>query len=171
MNEAEASKRIDQLRQELNRHNRLYYVDAAPVISDHEYDLLYKELQQLETGNPELVTPDSPTQRVGGEPLKEFRNVKHLQPMMSLDNTYNFDELREFDKRVRKLLPDEAIEYVLEPKVDGCSISIRYEDGTMTIGATRGDGTTGDDITANLRDNLCLLRLVHQRDMLCNDHD
>ncbi len=151
MNKAEASKRIDRLRQELNRHNRLYYVDAAPVISDREYDLLYKELQQLETDYPELVAPDSPTQRVGGEPLKEFRNVKHLQPMMSLDNTYTFDELREFDKRVRKLLPDEAIEYVLEPKVDGSSISVRYEDGRMTIGATRGDGATGDDITENLR--------------------
>ena len=100
---------------------------------------------------PELVTPDSPTQRVGGEPLKEFKNVRHLQPMMSLDNTYNFDELREFDQRVRKLLPDENIEYVLEPKIDGCSISVRYENGNMTVGATRGDGTTGDDITANLR--------------------
>lgn len=151
MNKPDAQKRIDSLRQELNRHNRLYYVLATPEISDHDYDLLYKELQQLETENPELVTADSPTQRVGGEPLKEFKNVKHLQPMMSLDNTYNFDELREFDKRVRKLLLDEKIEYVLEPKIDGCSISIRYENGTMTIGATRGNGATGDDITANLK--------------------
>ncbi len=151
MNKSDAQKRIDQLRQEINRHNRLYYVDAAPVISDREYDILYKELQQLETENPELVTADSPTRRVGGEPLKEFKNVRHLQPMMSLDNTYNFDELREFDKRVRKLLPNEDVQYVLEPKVDGCSISVRYEKGKMTIGATRGDGATGDDITANLR--------------------
>lgn len=151
MNKPDAQKRIDSLRQELNRHNRLYYVLATPEISDHDYDLLYKELQQLETENPELVTADSPTQRVGGESLKEFKNVKHLQPMMSLDNTYNFDELREFDKRVRKLLLDEKIEYVLEPKIDGCSISIRYENGTMTIGATRGNGATGDDITANLK--------------------
>lgn len=151
MNKPDAQKRIDQLRQEINRHNRLYYVDAAPVISDREYDLLYKELQQLETENPELVTADSPTRRVGGEPLKEFRNVRHLQPMMSLDNTYSFDELRDFDKRVRKLLPNEDVQYVLEPKVDGCSISIRYEQGNMTIGATRGDGATGDDITANLK--------------------
>ena len=151
MNKPDAQKRIDTLRQELNRHNRLYYVEAKPEISDHDYDLLYKQLQQLETENPELVPPDSPTQRVGGEPLKVFKNVKHLQPMMSLDNTYNFDELREFDKRVRKLLPNERIEYVLEPKVDGCSISIRYEKGRMTIGATRGDGSTGDDITTNLK--------------------
>ena len=151
MNKPDAQKRIDQLRKELHRHNRLYYVLATPEISDHEYDLLYKQLEQLEAEHPEWATLDSPTRRVGGEPLREFKNVKHLQPMMSLDNTYNFEELREFDRRVRKLLPDEPIEYVLEPKVDGCSISIRYENGHMTIGATRGDGMTGDDITANLR--------------------
>ncbi len=151
MTKAEARKRIEYLRAELNRHNHLYYVEAKPAISDREYDLLYKELQQLETENPELLTPDSPTQRVGGEPLKEFKNVKHLAPMMSLDNTYGFDELREFDARVKKLLPDEKIEYVLEPKIDGCSISLRYDHGRMALGATRGDGTTGDDITTNLR--------------------
>ena len=144
-------QRIEQLRQELNRHNRLYYVEARPEISDREYDRLYRELVDLEAQHPELVTPDSPTQRVGGAPLKEFQSVRHLQPMMSLDNTYNFEELREFDARVRKLLPGEKIEYVLEPKIDGCSISIRYEQGRMTLGATRGDGTTGDDITANLK--------------------
>ena len=151
MTKAEVQKQIEKLRQRINRHNRLYYVEARPEISDAEYDRLYKELQQLEAQHPELVTPDSPTQRVGGEPLKQFRNVRHLLPMMSLDNTYSFDELREFDGRVRKLLPDEAIEYVLEPKVDGVSVSLRYEHGRLAIGATRGDGTTGDDITANLR--------------------
>ena len=143
--------RIAQLRQELERHNRLYYVEAAPEISDREYDLLYKELQTLEAQHPEWVTPDSPTQRVGGEPLKAFQSVRHLLPMMSLDNTYNFDELREFDARVCKLLPGEKIEYVLEPKIDGCSISCRYEHGKLTVGSTRGDGATGDDITANLK--------------------
>ena len=151
MNKPDARQRIDFLRAELNRHNRLYYVEARPEISDRDYDRLLDELKQLEAQFPDLVAPDSPTQRVGGEPLKEFRNVRHLQPMMSLDNTYDFDELREFDARVRKLLPGEKVEYVLEPKVDGCSISIRYEHGRMTVGATRGDGTTGDDITANLR--------------------
>lgn len=147
----DTKERIDQLRVELNRHNRLYYVDAQPEISDREYDQLYTELKELEAQHPELITPDSPTQRVGGEPLKEFQSVRHLLPMMSLDNTYNFEELREFDTRVRKLLPGENVEYVLEPKIDGCSISVRYEQGRLTLGTTRGDGTTGDDITANLK--------------------
>lgn len=151
MTRQQAEKRATDLRRELNRHNRLYYVEARPEISDREYDALYKELQGLEAQFPDLVTPESPTRRVGGEPLKEFRSVRHLVPMMSLDNTYDFDELREFDARVRKLLPGEPVEYVLEPKVDGVSVSLRYENGAFTLGATRGDGTTGDDITANLR--------------------
>lgn len=151
MSKQEAGRRADELRREINRHNHLYYVEARPEISDREYDRLYRELQDLETQFPELVTPDSPTQRVGGTPLKEFAPVRHRVPMMSLDNTYNFDELREFDARVRKLLPGEAVEYVLEPKVDGISISLRYESGKLVTGATRGDGSTGDDITANLR--------------------
>ncbi len=139
------------LRAELERHNRLYYVDARPELADRDYDRLYRELLDLEAGHPELVTPDSPTQRVGGAPLKDFQPVRHLLPMLSLDNTYNFEELREFDARVRKLLPGEKIDYVLEPKIDGCSISVRYERGQLTMGATRGDGATGDDITANLK--------------------
>ncbi|MBP7829119.1 MAG: NAD-dependent DNA ligase LigA [Kiritimatiellae bacterium] len=151
MTRKQAEKRIAELRRELNRHNRLYYVEARPEISDREYDALYKELRDLEVQFPDLATPDSPTRRVGGEPLKEFRNVRHLVPMMSLDNTYDFDELREFDARVKKLLPGEEIEYVIEPKVDGVSVSLRYENGVFTLGATRGDGTTGDDISANLR--------------------
>lgn len=151
MTESEASKRIAGLRSELARHNFLYYVEARPEISDREYDRLYDELKQLESLFPGLVAPDSPTQRVGGRPLKEFRSIRHLKPMMSLDNTYSFDELREFDGRVRKLLPGEPVKYVLEPKVDGCSISLRYENGLFTLGTTRGDGTTGDDITENLR--------------------
>ncbi|MBN1270503.1 MAG: NAD-dependent DNA ligase LigA [Kiritimatiellae bacterium] len=151
MDKSSASKQIEKLRAEINRHNRLYYVEASPEISDHEYDTLYKQLEKLEAGFPDLVTPDSPTRRVGGEPLKAFKNVRHLQPMMSLDNTYSFDELREFDGRVKKLLPDEKVEYVLEPKIDGVSISVRYEDGRLAVGATRGDGATGDDITVNLK--------------------
>ena len=151
MNKTRASGRIAELRAQINRHNRLYYVEAHPEIGDPEYDALYRELAGLEQQYPDLVTPDSPTQRVGGEPLKEFRSVRHLQPMLSLDNTYSFEELRDFDARVRRLLPGEKIEYVLEPKVDGVSISIRYESGRMMLGATRGDGITGDDITANLR--------------------
>lgn len=151
MTESEARRRIAQLHSELNRHNYLYYVEAQPVISDREYDRLYDELKRLEEQFPGLITPDSPTQRVGGQALKEFRSVRHLKPMMSLDNTYSFDELREFDGRIRKLIPGESFQYVLEPKVDGCSISIRYENGVMSMGTTRGDGTTGDDITENLR--------------------
>jgi DNA ligase (NAD+) len=151
MNEPEASRRIAELRRDLERHNRLYYVEARPEIPDREYDRLYDELKAIETRFPGLVTPDSPTQRVGGEPLKDFGSIRHLKPLLSLDNTYSFEDLREFDGRVRKLLNGAAVEYVLEPKVDGCSISLRYERGQFTLGCTRGDGMTGDDITANLR--------------------
>ncbi len=146
-----ARKRVEFLHQELNRHNLLYYVEAKPEISDRDYDRLYDELKTLEAQFPGLKTPDSPTQRVGGRPLKEFRNIRHVKPMMSLDNTYSIDELREFDKRVRKLLPGDPVSYVLEPKVDGCSISLRYENGVLVLGTTRGDGVTGDDITENLK--------------------
>jgi DNA ligase (NAD+) len=151
MNRSDAQKRIADLREQIRRHDYLYYVEARPEISDRDYDKLYAELKELETQFPDLVTPDSPTQRVGGAPLKEFKSVRHTVPMMSLDNTYSIGELREFDNRVRKLLPNEKVEYVLEPKIDGVSISLRYENGRLTVGATRGDGTTGDDITANLK--------------------
>ena len=151
MGEAKAKLRIDFLRKELTRHNSLYYVEAKPEISDREYDRLYDELKQLEETFPQLITPDSPTQRVGGEPLKQFKSVKHLKPMMSLDNTYSSEEIRDFDGRVQKLLPGESVEYLLEPKVDGCSICIRYENGVLAVGTTRGDGLTGDDITENLK--------------------
>lgn len=151
MTDADDRRRLESLRAAIERHNTLYYVEARPEISDREYDRLYDELKQIEALHPEWVTPDSPTQRVGGQPLKQFVSVRHLRPMMSLDNTYTFDELREFDGRVRKLLPGEDVRYVLEPKVDGCSISVRYEKGLLRLGTTRGDGTTGDDITANLK--------------------
>lgn len=151
MKRQEAEARAEQLRAELHRHNRLYYTEARPEISDRAYDALYQELRDLEAQFPDLVTPDSPTQRVGGAPLQEFAPVPHRRPMLSLDNTYDFDELREFDRRVRKGLGGAPCEYILEPKVDGVSISARYVAGRFTLGATRGDGTTGDDITANLR--------------------
>ncbi len=151
MNRTESQKRVADLREQIRRHDYLYYVEAKPEISDRDYDNLYAELKKLEEQHPGLITPDSPTQRVGGQPLKEFKSVRHSVPMMSLDNTYSTEELREFDNRVRKLLPNEKIEYVLEPKIDGVSISVRYENGKFTVGATRGDGTTGDDITANLK--------------------
>lgn len=151
MNKFEAQKRIVKLREEIDEHDHRYYVEAQPTITDLEYDKLQRELKEIETQFPELITPDSPSQRVSGTPLKEFASVRHLQPMMSLDNTYNVDELREFDARVKKLLPNETTEYVLEPKVDGLAVNLRYENGALTVGATRGDGTTGDDITANLK--------------------
>jgi DNA ligase (NAD+) len=139
------------LRQQIDYHNRKYYVDAAPEISDREFDRLLEELQKIEKDHPELVTPDSPTQRVGGAPIDEFRTVKHRVPMLSIDNTYNPDELREWDKSVRKLLGGEQPCYVVELKIDGVAMSLTYENGLLTVGATRGDGERGDDVTHNLR--------------------
>jgi DNA ligase (NAD+) len=147
----EAKKRHAQLVEEIRRHDRAYYVLAQPKISDRDYDRLYHELLELEKDFPNLATPDSPSRRVAGEPLKEFKPVRHAVPMMSLDNTYSQEEVRDFVKRVQKLLPDEKLEWVIEPKVDGVAVSLRYENGVFTTGATRGDGTTGDDITANLK--------------------
>ncbi len=151
LNSTEARKETEKLRAEIERHNRLYYVAAAPEISDRDYDALLHRLEALEKQFPELALPDSPTRRVGGEPLKEFRNVRHTVPMISLANTYNKEELVEFDGRVRKLLGDTPYSYVLEPKIDGVAISLRYEKGVLVRAVTRGDGTTGDDVTANIR--------------------
>ncbi len=151
MTQAEAKKRHARLVEEIRRHDHAYYVLAQPVISDQEYDRLYHELLDLEKEFPELATPDSPSHRVGGAPLSEFQSVRHAVPMMSLDNTYSQEEVRDFVKRVQKLLPDEKLEWVVEPKVDGVAVSLRYENGVFVVGATRGDGTTGDDITANLK--------------------
>ena len=143
---------IEKLRDEINRHNRLYYLDAAPEISDREYDRLMARLMELEAEHPELISPDSPSQRVGGAPLAEFASVAHAVPMLSIDNTYNYEELREWDARVRRgLNPGEPVAYVVELKVDGVAVSLRYEEGKFVLGATRGDGERGDDITANLR--------------------
>jgi DNA ligase (NAD+) len=143
--------RVAELRRQIDRHNYLYYVDAKPEISDREFDRLLEELQALESQHPALITPDSPTQRVGGEPIAGFRTVKHREPMLSIDNTYSADELREFDARVRKLLGSEPVPYVVELKIDGVAMSLTYEGGALTVGATRGDGERGDDVTHNLR--------------------
>jgi DNA ligase (NAD+) len=151
MTSNEARTRHSQLADEIRQHDHAYYVQAQPTISDQDYDRLYHELLDLEAQFPELVTPDSPSQRVGGQPLKEFRPVKHRKPMTSLDNTYSQEELREFVARVQRLLPNETLDWVVEPKIDGLAINLRYEQGVFTCGATRGDGTTGDDITANLK--------------------
>ncbi len=151
MTHAEAEKRHAALAAEVRRHDDLYYIRAQPAISDAEYDRLYRELADLEAAFPALATEDSPTRRVGGAPLDAFRSVKHLTPMLSLDNTYSQEEAREFVNRVQRLLPGEPLEWIVEPKVDGVAMSLRFEQGRFTQGATRGDGTTGDDITENLR--------------------
>src|SRR4051812_17690957 len=147
----EAESKHAEVAAEIRRHDHAYYVLAQPSISDQDYDRLYRQLLDLEKEFPQLISPDSPTQRVGGEPLKAFKPVQHLKPMLSLDNTYSQEELREFVNRVQRLLPHETLEWVVEPKIDGVAINLRYEEGVFTCGATRGDGTTGDDITANLK--------------------
>src|SRR5438067_226483 len=151
MDEKEAAKRIEQLRDEIRKHDRLYYEEAAPVISDRDYDRLYKELVDLESQFPDLVTPDSPTQRVGGKPLKAFEQIAHLVPMLSLDNTYSEEEVKNFYARIQRLLPYEKIPVVIEPKVDGVAVSLIYENGRLRQAATRGDGNVGDNITQNIR--------------------
>src|SRR5205807_1502344 len=130
--EAQAAKRIAQLRDEIRKHDRRYYEEAAPTISDREYDRLYKELVDLEAKFPDLVTSDSPTQRVGGKPLQAFAQIQHRVPMLSLDNTYSEDEVANFYKRITRLLPDEKIPVVIEPKVDGVAVSVMYETGRFT---------------------------------------
>src|SRR5213082_2525542 len=151
MTEAEAGARVETLRRDITEHNWRYYEEAAPTISDREYDRLYKELVDLEGKFPELVTPDSPTQRVGGKPLQAFAQIQHQVPMLSLDNTYSEDEVANFYKRITRLLPDQKIPVVIEPKVDGVAVSVMYETGRLKYAATRGDGLVGDDITQNIK--------------------
>ncbi len=146
-----AEARMRELRELIRHHDRRYYADADPEITDAEYDALLAELVDLESSHPDLVTPDSPTQRVSGEPTEGFATVRHSEPMLSLSNTYSADELREFDARVHRLLPDEDVEYVVELKLDGVSIALSYEDGSLVRAATRGDGVSGDDVTSNIR--------------------
>ena len=143
--------RVAELRRQIDAHNHSYYVLDTPTVSDAEYDRLFRELQALEQRHPELLTADSPTQRVGGAPAGEFAAVRHRLPMQSLNNCFSEEELGEFDRRVREGLGRETIEYVAEPKLDGLAVSLIYENGRFVQGATRGDGETGEDITANLR--------------------
>ena len=147
----EVRKRVEELRKEIEYHNYRYYVLNDPVISDYEYDQLVRELIELERKYPELITPDSPTQRVGAEWVGEFPKVEHKIPMLSLDNTYSYDEIREFDNRVRRELGISNVEYVVEPKIDGVAVKLVYEDGRLKVGATRGNGVVGEDITNNIK--------------------
>jgi DNA ligase (NAD+) len=151
MSRSTPAEEIAQLRADIERHNRLYYVEAQPEISDLEFDRLLKRLQQIEREHPEFDSPDSPTHKVGGAPIAGFHTVPHRQPMLSIDNIYTEDELREFDERVRKLLAVEAVEYTVEYKIDGVAMALIYEHGHLTLAVTRGDGQRGDDITHNAR--------------------
>jgi len=147
----DAAKEIERLREEIRRHEYLYYVADNPEISDAAFDRLMERLKDLEAEHPELVTPDSPTQRVGGAPREGFQEVRHKTPMVSLDNALSFEELRDFDRRVRQLTGREKVDYTAEHKFDGLSLSLVYEKGTLVRGVTRGDGTTGEDVTANVK--------------------
>ena len=152
---------IEKLRQEIRHHDRKYYIEAQPEISDREYDRLMERLKELEAKHPELVTEDSPTQRVGEAPVENLRPVEHRVAMLSIDNTYSVDELRKYGERIAKLLPDEKISWVVELKIDGVAVSVTYENGRLVQGATRGNGRTGDDITHNMRTVVdCPLRLT-----------
>src|SRR5260370_14290109 len=134
------AKRAAELRKLIDYHNAKYYIDAKPEISDREFDRLLEELKQIEAAHPDLLTPDSPTQRVGGEPIGEFEQVTHRLPMLSIDNSYSSDELREFDRRIRKQLGGEIVEYVVELKITGVAISLTYLEGNLDVRATRGNG-------------------------------
>ena len=144
-------KRIEELREEIRKHDYHYYVLNQPLISDAEYDRLFRELQELEEKYPQFVTPDSPTQRVGAPPAEEFRPVRHAIPMLSLQNCFSEEEFLEWDRRVRRLLGGERPVYICEPKLDGLSVELVYENGVFTVGSTRGDGYVGEDVTRNLR--------------------
>ena len=145
------TEKIESLRQQIRKHDYLYYVENKPQVSDQEYDKLFSELKKLEEEHPELITSDSPTQRVSGQPIEGFKQVRHAIPMLSIDNTYSEEELRAFDKRVAKLLETKNYSYAVELKIDGLAMSLRYEDGRLVLGATRGDGTKGDDVTHNIK--------------------
>ncbi len=151
MNHDDARRRIEQLRKEIETHNRKYYLESQPEISDLEYDRLLSELKSLENTHPDLVTSDSPTQRIGDEPISEMTSVEHRLPMLSIDNTYSIGELEQYGQRTVKLLGDLAAEWVVELKVDGVAVSLVYEHGLLVRGVTRGNGRVGDDITHNVR--------------------
>ena len=157
----DVKKRIDRLRSEIRRHDYLYYTLDQPEITDQQYDELFTELRKLEGEHPELVTPGSPTQRVSGRPLEGFATVRHAMPMLSVDNTYNAEELCAFDARVRKGLGTSDYDYVVELKIDGLAVSLRYQDGILVTGATRGDGEVGDDVTMNIRTIRAIPLVLH----------
>lgn len=162
-------ERIEQLRKEIREHDYRYYVLAEPIISDFEYDMLMRELIELEKQYPELITPDSPTQRVGGQPTKEFPTVTHPSPMLSLNNAFTIEEIKDFDRRVSELLEGEKYKYVAELKFDGVAVRLKYENGILVLGATRGDGIQGDDITNNIK-TICSipLRLMNPDEKFLN---
>jgi DNA ligase (NAD+) len=147
----EAAAEIARLRDQIRHHDRRYYVDAQPEITDLQYDRLMERLKKLEAAHPELISPDSPTQRIGDAPVASLKSVQHRLPMLSIENTYTVEDLRKFGQRVAKLLPEEKIQWVVELKIDGVAVSVLYEDGRLVQAATRGDGRTGDDITHNMR--------------------
>ncbi len=156
MSEPALKRKIEKLREELRRHEHLYYVLDKPDISDAEYDALMNELKKLEAAHPELVTPDSPTQRVGGKPAEGFKKAQHSRPMLSLDNAYNAEELADWDRRVHDLAGTLPVEYTAELKLDGLSVALLYQpgpdgDALLSMGLTRGDGQTGEDVTSNIR--------------------
>src|SRR5690242_10969000 len=144
-------RQIDQLRETIRHHEHLYYVLDAPELPDAEFDRLMQELKRLEAAHPALITPDSPTQRVGGKPAEGFPKVEHSRPMLSLDNAYNEQELRDWDRRVRELAGNAEIEYVCELKLDGMSLALTYENGRLLRGVTRGNGAVGEEVTNNVR--------------------
>src|SRR5579864_2876609 len=147
----DVAKKIEALREKIRHHEHLYYVLDSPEISDTDFDKLMQELQQLEAEHPTLVTLDSPTQRVGGKPREGFVKVRHSAPMLSLDNTYNEDELRAWERRVHELSGRKDVDYICELKLDGMSLALVYEDGKLVRGVTRGDGSIGEDVTLNIR--------------------
>src|SRR5262245_58390320 len=144
-------QQIDKLRADIRYHEHLYYVLDAPELPDPEFDRLMQELKKLEAAHPDLITPDSPTQRVGGKPREGFVKVIHSRPMLSLDNAYNEQDVRDWDRRVRELAGSDQIEYVCEFKLDGMSLALTYEKGSLLRGVTRGDGTVGEDVSTNVR--------------------
>ncbi|MCY4545931.1 MAG: NAD-dependent DNA ligase LigA [Gemmatimonadetes bacterium] len=164
------AERIEVLRRDIRSHDHRYFVLDDPVISDYDYDMLVNELRDLESAHPDLITPDSPTRRVGGTPSSTFPVVRHPVPMLSIGNTYNDEEIRDFDRRIRDMLgPESEYAYAVELKIDGVAVSLRYEDGALALGATRGDGEQGDDITANLRTIRSIpLRITERQSVLNN---
>jgi DNA ligase (NAD+) len=144
-------KKVEALREKIRHHEYLYYVLDQPEISDLDFDKLMQQLKALETEHPALITADSPTQRVGGKPREGFIKVAHSSPMLSLDNTYNEDELRDWERRVHELSGRSEVDYVCELKLDGMSLALIYEDGQLARGITRGDGSVGEDVTLNVR--------------------